>query len=267
MSGDSQTETYYDQSALHGSADNQIVVRQPQMPRRYDDEYDRSHYRPKRRFRIPAIFNSALSIMLAGAIFFGAEALAPERLRPSTLVGTFEGRVEGAVASAVKASELRQQAALEDYMAQLRVYAEQNNEHYKAIMLTYADNYRAVYDRGKIVAQAAVQMQTEYQRQRMSLSTQFNSADIGVSQMATIIGRGMNLFEAGAGDEALNYANNIKTEVIGEFTDDAKSGSATSIVDWDVSVPPPDTILERMESLKPVPLPIPPRFQSSLETK
>ncbi len=124
MSGDNQNQTYYDQSALQGSADNQIVVRQPQMPRRYDDEYDRSHYRPKRQFRIPAIVNSALSIMLAGAVFFGMEAVAPERLRPSTLVGTFEGRVEGAVASAVKASELRQQAAFEDYMAQLRVYAD-----------------------------------------------------------------------------------------------------------------------------------------------
>lgn len=267
MSESIKTQTFYDQTALHGGADNQITVRCNNVPRRFDDEYDPSDYRPKRRFHIPAVVNSGLSILFAGALFFGMEAVAPERLRPSTLVGTYEGRVESAVASAVKASELRQQAVIEDYMAQLRVYAEQNNEHYKAIMLTYADNYRAVYDRGKIVAQAAVQMQTEYQRQRMALSTQFNSADIGVSQMATIIGRGMNLFEAGAGDAALNYANNIKTEVIGEFTEDAKSGSATSIVDWDVSVPPPDTILERMESLKPMPLPVPPRFQSSLETK
>lgn len=267
MSGENKNQTYYDQAALHGSAANQVAVRHGNVPRHFDDEYERSYYRPKRRFHIPAIVNSGLSILFAGILFFGAEALAPERLRPSTLVGTYEGRVEGAVASAVKASELRQQAALEDYLAQLRVYVEQNNEQYKNIMLVYADNYRAVYERGKIVAQAAVQMQTEYQRQRMALSTQFNSADIGISQIATIIGRGMNLYEDGAGDNALNYAKNIKTEVVGELTEDAKSGSATSVVDWDTSVPSPDQMIERLESFKPMPIPAPPRFQSSLDMK
>ena len=265
MSQEPQNQTHYDQSALHGGAGNQIAPRRNPMPRRYHDDYEQDNYYPRRRFRLPAALNTFLSIGFAATVFFGMEAIAPDRIKPSTLVGTYDGRVEAAVVSAVKASELRQQAVIEDYMAQLRVYADQNNENYKTLLKTYADNYSALYERGKIVAEAAMRMQTAYQQQRMELSTRFNSADIGVSQIATIIGRGMNIFEAGSGDAALDYAKNIQTEVIGEFTEDAKGGSATSIVDWDVSVPPPETIFERLESVRPMALPAPPRFYSTLD--
>lgn len=61
---------------------------------RPEDESGRHlvRYQKRRRFVLPDIAKTATTFVLAGAVFFGAEAMAPGTFKPSTLMGTYDAR-------------------------------------------------------------------------------------------------------------------------------------------------------------------------------
>ncbi len=210
--------------------------------------------RPARQWAIPSIVKTFCTFVAAGALFMSAEKYAPPEWRPSTVMGTYDGRI----ASAVKAAELQQQAKYEVWAAGLKVSAEQQVEQYKATAQSILGYQNATYDRLKIVASAAMQVQTAYIDQQTQLKRQQQSTDVTVINLARLWGRAADYLEPGSGQGALDYANDLSGELSDEITEAVKSGARVDITGWDYNLPTPDAARPMFEQLKPLQLPPPP---------
>ncbi|MPT47983.1 MAG: hypothetical protein E2598_06125 [Sphingobium sp.] len=79
---------------------------------------------PRRGFAIPSIVKTSAAFLMAGGVFFAAEAYAPPQYRPSTIMGTYDARVT----AAVKASELQQQVNIELWSASAKIAIAQHEQ-------------------------------------------------------------------------------------------------------------------------------------------
>lgn len=209
---------------------------------------------PRRRFRIPSILKTASVFALGALALAGAEKYAPHEWRPSTIVGTYDARV----ASAVKAAELNQQAQLDAWAAEARVATEQNAEQYRAAMAATNDNYRAVYDRAKILAEAAARIQGEYARMRMSQVNAQSGSETGIINLVRLFGHGANAIDAGSGNDALAYSDAMSRDLANRMTTAAMEGSRIDVTGWDTGLPSPESVRAEIGRFRPVPIPPPP---------
>src|SRR3546814_17296858 len=92
-------------------------------------------------------------------------------------------------------------------------------QQYKAVTEGVLTNYTASYDQAKIATQAAYEFQGRYASTIMGQKTQEQGADIGIINFMRGFGRIMNGLEAGAGDNALTYADDLR----GQPQDEVKS--------------------------------------------
>ena len=209
---------------------------------------------PRRGFRIPSILKTASVFALGALALAGMEKYSPDEWRPSTIVGTYDARV----ASAVKAAELNQQAQLDAWTAEARVATEQNAEQYRAAMAATNDNYRAVYDRAKILAEAAARIQGEYARMRMSQVNAQSGSETGIVNLVRLIGHGANALEAGSGNDALAYSDAMSRDLANRMTAAAMEGSRIDVTGWDTGLPSPESVRAEIGRFRPVPIPPPP---------
>lgn len=217
--------------------------------------------RRRKTFEVPAIVKTGGAIVIAGSIFFGAEALAPANFKPSHLVGSYEA----AISEQVKAAELRQQAKFDSYVKQVELANAQNVEQYKANAQAVLAGYNASWDRAKIFADATAKIQTQYVAYRMDQVRNRQSPDIGIANLARLWGRVANVMSPGSGDSAMEYSNRLGAELEAGLTAAAQNGQQISVEGWDTDLPSPAEVEQRLAALKPAPLPPPPSF--AVETK
>lgn len=206
------------------------------------------------RFRVPSIIKTAAVFMTGAAMLFTWETYAPEGYRISTFMGTYDARI----AAAVKAAELQQQTRYEVWAAEVKLAADQQAEQYKAVTQGVLQNYAATYDRGKIITQAAMELQGRYASTLMSQKTQEQGMDLGIINLVRGFGRVANALENGSGNDALNYADNLSQTLQDEVTNVARQGADTSVVSWDTGIASPSEVAATLASIKPLLIPPPP---------
>src|SRR3546814_9762321 len=91
----------------------------------------------------------------------------------------------------------------------------------------------------------------------MGQKTQEQGADIGINNFMRGFGRIMNGLEAGAGDNALTYADDLSGQLQDEVTEAARKGAGTPVVDWARGLATPDEVAAKLASIQPLRLPPP----------
>lgn len=236
--------------------DNQAGTMPPQgmMPPGYGGgpyPYPQPYREP---LRIPAIVNTGLTIVFAAAVFFGAERYAPQPYRPSTLVGGYEAEIGSQVAAAQNAERAR----FEAYQAEVKVAAETQVKETEKLLESILQYYQALHERGRIMAQAASDMQGRYVTERMSQKKDVQSSDMAIISLATLIGRGLNIVEPGMGDDALAYAEQLEQGVVQGLTEAAQEGARADLHDWDLGVPQPAEVARLIARVPVMEIPEPP---------
>lgn len=230
----------------------------------FDQDRDAGLYRPhayypepyRRSFRLPAILNTALTIVFAAACFFGMERFAPHDLKPSTLVGGFES----SVGAQLKAAELNEQARFTAYEGEMKLAVETQAKQNEMLLQSILQHYQAVYDRAKMMTEAANTYQGKYLDARIRQVDAIQSTDTAVVSIARLAGRGLNLLEPGSGDEALEYADNITEGLEAGLTKAAQEGVRVDMTGWNYGIAAPTEIQAMMASVKPTQLPKPPNL-------
>jgi hypothetical protein len=206
-------------------------------------------------FRLPAIANTAVTILAAGVLFFGAERFAPHAYKPSTLLGSYEATVN----EQLKAAELSEQARFTAYEASVKLAVETQAKQNEMLLTGLIENYRAIYDRGKLMAETAMRMQERYLSARIEQQSQLQSGNMQVVTLSTIVGRLMNgMMAPGSGDGALRYAETISNEIERSLERAAVEGARFKLQDWDLNLVPPDVIKSEIMNLPVVRIPPPP---------
>jgi hypothetical protein len=265
MSDTHDFEVEYD-----GDADRPIIRQTHSKPSHartltrdgFDQERDAGLYRPhayyaepyRQRFRVPAIVNTGLTIIVAAAIFFGMERYAPHDLKPSTNVGGFEA----SVGAQMKAAELGEQARFAAYEGEMKLAVETQAKQNEMMQQAIMQHYVAIYDRAKTMTEAANNYQAKYLDARIRQVDAVQSTDTAVVSIARLIGRGRNIIEPGSGDRALEYADNITEGLEAGLTEAAQQGVQVDLSDWDYGIPPPSEIKAQLASVPKVKLPKPP---------
>ena len=241
--------------SMNYDTDEAVQTEAPRQPQN-DNQRSEAHRVPRReiRIRIPSIIKTALTFAAGAGMLMTWEMTAPEGYRPSTYLGTFDGRIS----AAVKASELQQQSVYENWAAQIKLAADQQSEQYKAMTQGVLANYTASYDQVKIAKQAAYQFQAQYASTVMQQKVAEQGSDIGIINFMRGFGRIMNGLEFGAGDDALEYADELSGTLPQEVTDAARAGTGTQVVDWAYGLATPDQVAATLNSIKPLQLPSPP---------
>ncbi|HMG46278.1 MAG TPA: hypothetical protein VK614_02310 [Allosphingosinicella sp.] len=215
----------------------------------------RRYPRPRRRF-VPSILKTGATFLIASGLFFGAEAFAPSAIRPSTLMGTYEARVQ----SAVKSAELTQQARYEDWAAEVRVRVAQQSEQFRAVNQSVIARYQATFDRGRMLAEATARIQSQYVGARMAQAQAMQGSDLAVVNMARLFGRIANLVDSGNGDSAMAYAGNLGNELSSELTQAATQGVTISVEGWNTGLASVEELRRDIEAVQPITIPPPPRL-------
>jgi hypothetical protein len=253
-------ELEYDQK---GTAQINRVPRDPPNSAMLQAPYGGQHYAPpygqppyKQPFRLPAIINTGLTMAFAAALFFGAERYAPHDLKPSTMVGGFEA----SVGAQMKAAELNEQARFAEYEAQVKLAVETQAKQNEMLLQAILQNYQAVYDRARLMTEAANNYQGKYLEARIAQTNAVQSSDTSIVTMSTLIGRGLNLIEPGSGDAALEYADNLTEGLEAGLTQAAQEGVRVDLTDWYYGLPSPDQVKAQLASVPAVKIPKPPKL-------
>lgn len=211
---------------------------------------------PRRGFAVPSIVKTTAAFLMAGGMFFAAEAYAPPQYRPSTIMGTYDARVT----AAVKASELQQQAKLELWSANAKLAIAQHEQQYRATTDGVIANFTAVYDKNKIITSALTQMQNGYVQQVMGQVIARQQTDNTVINFTRLWGRIANAVEDGAGDPALHYADNLGNELADELLKATRAGVQVDLNDTENPLPTPEEVRAELAKIKPLELPPLPKF-------
>lgn len=207
--------------------------------------------RKTRRFEMPSIVQTAGTIAVAGALFFGAEALMPVDLKPSSLVGTYDARLQAQVEAATN----QEKAKYEAWAKRVELVNAQNTDRYRAATQGVLQHYTATYDRAKVFADATARIQAMYVQARIAQRQVQQSGDQSIISLTRMFGRLFNVLEPGSGDAALGYAEGLSRELQAELNDAAQNGQTISVEGWNTDLPDPAQVQAQLDALKPEPLP------------
>lgn len=213
-------------------------------------------FHPERSPLIPSFVKTAATVTVAASIFFGVEMFAPSAFKPSTLVGSYDARIQ----AAVKAAELQQQSEYDAWLEQVRLVNAQNQENYRAANQAALGYYQASYDRARVYAEATARIQGDLANAQIRLSSQTRGGERGISNFSRTIGQIINVFSPGAGDAAIQYGDDLADSLSADLNAAAMSGATVSIEGWDANLPSPEAVQAELARIEPLPLPEPPRL-------
>jgi hypothetical protein len=208
---------------------------------------------PKKRF-LSAGVGMVCGVILCAAAFYAAEMIAPVDYRPSTFTGTYSGRYT----AEIRAHELETQAEFEDWAAEVRVSAEQQQEQYRAIAQSVLQNYQATYDRTKIFADATARLQQTYVQQSMDVTRSQQGMDVTVVNFARLFGRLAGLADPELGQSAIDYADAIGGQLQSELDRTVTNGVTVDVEGWDIDLASPGEVQQVLQDIPPVTFPDPP---------
>lgn len=105
-----------------------------------------------------------------------------------------------------------------------------------------------------------MQMQNGYVQQVMGQVIARQQTDNSVLNITRLWGRVANAFEEGAGDPALNYADNLSTELSNELLAATRAGVQVDLTDAENPLPTPEEVRAELAKIKPLELPPLPKF-------
>ncbi len=210
----------------------------------------------KRKFRIPAAANTAITVIICGGIFFAAVRFAPEGYRPQDFTGEYIGDVAGEV----KENEGAVDAEVQAYVNGLRAAYEQRNAQYARIVEGYLEAYKAAVAVNQLQLDAANRLRGAYVERQMSQSAQASGTNVGIANMAELVGNVQNWLEPGSGDTALAEAERQRGIASGRLEDAALASANVDLTGYVNALPSEDALRQRIDALPPIDLPPPPRF-------
>ncbi|MBB4858171.1 hypothetical protein HNO88_001490 [Novosphingobium chloroacetimidivorans] len=206
---------------------------------------------PRRGFGIPSIVKTSAALLLGGAVLFGLEAQGPVELRPSTLMGTYDSRIE----EQVKAAEMRVQGRYEGWAAQVKASAEQNVEQYKAKTNGLIAAYQGGLDRAKTYAQLTGQLQSQLVGAQLSRTGNEQSLEVALISWGRLLGTGLNIYHPGSGDQVMGWAEVNSDRLEGELNDAVLKGQRVSIEGWDTGLPSAAELQRQLDDVEPLKVP------------
>ena len=182
-----------------------------------------AYERPRRT--LPPMVVAAAMFLSTGAAFYSAEMFAAVDWKPSHIMGSYER----AMAEARKSGELTAQIRYEGQLKQIETAAVQWQEQYKAAATGVVNSYQAVYQRAGIFAQATADIQKQYAATRYQLAANGVSGELGVANMATMLGAIGSLFDPSIEQSANAYADEMRNRAYAKLDEAAKSGVTISV--------------------------------------
>ncbi len=210
----------------------------------------------KRKFRIPAAANTAITVIICGGIFFAAVRFAPEGYRPQDFTGEYIGEVAGEV----KENEGAVDAEVQAYVNGLRAAYEQRNAQYGRIVDGYLEAYKAAVAVNQMQLDAANRLRGAYVERQMGQSAQASGTNVGIANMAELVGNVQNWLEPGSGDTVLAEAERQRGIASGRLEDAALASANVDLTGYVNALPSEDALRQRINALPPIDLPPPPRF-------
>lgn len=227
-------------------------------PRRYDlpDLYDP----PKKR--LPPVVLSGIGFLFALFVFYGAQAVAPPALKPSTLVSAYDTQLQEARKAGELEAQIRYEAQLRvvelQHQAQLKeieTAALQWQEQYKTVLTGYLEGYRATWQRANIWAQATADIQKTYANYRYSVTQGTLGGHMQVANLATIVGLFGGIVDPAFEASALQYANRVRSQALDTLDQSARGGVTVSVEGWDTGLKDPAILAAEVNALPPLHLP------------
>lgn len=206
---------------------------------------------PRRGIAIPSIVKTFTTFLLGGAALFSLETMGPVQFRPSTIMGTYDSRVE----EQVKAAEMRVQGRYEAWAVQVKANAEQNVEQYKAKTNGLITAYNGTMDRAKTYAQLTGQLQSQLAQGQLNRTSGEQSGEVGLISLGRMIGVIANGFDPGAGDGLMNWAEVSSDRLRDELDDAVINGRRVSIEGWDTGLPSSAELQRQLDSIQPIKIP------------
>lgn len=237
----------------------------------YDDEHKGAHQvgtevavaaaprvekKRKRKLRIPAALNTAITVVVVGGLFFAAVRFAPEGWRPQDFTGEYIGDVAGEV----KENEGAIDAEVQAYVNGLRAAYEQRNAQYARIVEGYLEAYKAAVAVNQMQLDAANRLRGAHVERQMGQSAQASSANVGLANGAEALGTALNWFDPGSGDDILAEAERQRRIASGRLEDAAVTSANIDLTGYVNALPSEDALRQRIDALPPIELPPPPRF-------
>ena len=210
----------------------------------------------KRKFRIPAALNTAITVIVVGGLFFATVRFAPEGWRPQD----FSGEYIGDVAGEVKESEGAVDAEVQAYVNGLRAAYEQRNAQYGRIVEGYLEAYKAAVAINQMQLDAANRLRGAYVERQVGQAAQATGANVGIANGAEALGTVLNWLEPTSGDTVLAEAERQRNIASGRLEDAAVTSANVDLTNYVNALPSEDALRQRIDSLPPIELPPLPRF-------
>ena len=213
--------------------------------------------RRKRKFRLPAAANTALTIIICGSAFFAAVAFAPEGWRPQDFTGQYVGDVAGEV----KANEAAIDSELQAYVNGVRAAYEQRSAQYGRIAEGYLEAYKASVALNQQQMDAANRLRGSFVDRQMGQTVQSNGTNLSIANLTEMFGSLQNFVEPGSGDAALSEAQRQREIAAGRLQDTATTSANVDLSGYVNQLPSADALRRQLDSIPPLDLPPPPRFE------
>lgn len=212
--------------------------------------------RRRRKFRIPAALNTAITVIVCGILFAAAVLYLPEGFRPQDVAAEYGSEIAGEV----KEDEGAVDAEVQAYVNAVRAAYEQRNAQYGRIVEGYLEAYKAAVAVNQMQLDAANRLRGAYVERQMGQSARASGTNVGIANMAELVGNVQNWLEPGSGETVLAEAERQRGIASGRLEDAAVTSANVDITGYVNALPSEDALRQRIDALPPIDLPPPPRF-------
>lgn len=204
---------------------------------------------PKRG--MSAVLQGIMVAVATVGIVVGLELAAPSDYKPSTLLGTYNGRL----AAEIKAHDLETQAVYQEWAQAVQLSVNQQQDAYRTKAQAVSSHYQAALDRAQVFAQSTARIQEAYTNQRMAQTMQTQSGDMAVINFSRMLGNIVSLGDPNAARQIHSYASGISAHIQNELDDAARTGKTISVEGWNLNLATPAQVQSEMLDIPPITIP------------
>lgn len=201
-------------------------------------------------------FHMAVGMLLLMLALFSAETFAPENMRPSAVMGGYQGRLQ----VEIRARDLETQAMYDAWVQQAQISVNQQQVGYQGQVQAIIANYQAAYERARLFAEATTRIQQDYTHQIMIQKRQQQEGSGTVLNWAETLANVLRPFDPNTAEKIDEYADDLYTRMRSKLDDAVQQGITINIEGWDTGLPSPEQVRADLEKVKPIVIPAPPRI-------
>lgn len=211
---------------------------------------------PRGRKLVSAGFHMFFGMVLLMLALFSAETLAPENMRPSAVMGGYQGRLQ----VEIRAHDLETQAKYDAWVQQAQISVGQQQVGYQGQVQAIVANYQAAYERARLFSDATARIQQDYAHVVLVQKQQQQAGSTKVVSMAQVLADIVRPFSSDTAEKIDEYADDLYTRMRSKLDDAVQQGITINIEGWDTGLPSPEQVRADLEKVKPVVIPAPPRI-------